>query len=203
LIFDDHVRPPILLSSAFASYADLFSVACREADILFTHYDSVYGTAISFILLMIGVPAIIDHREGIDSSLIIETEQNNIQIYKGYTIVDTFRYNRINYVSIMKLSKDGQKVIGSKENISCDSLGISGGWTPPVHLFTQSGGKLKFRDDHQVFIPNTYPSIQISFGSCNGDFTLKEILINPPPPTQRIFKYPTNRIPQSRKILST
>ena len=26
----------------------------------------------------------------------------------------------------MKLSKDGQKVIGSKENISCDSLGISG-----------------------------------------------------------------------------
>ena len=80
----------------------------------------------------------------------------------------------------MKLSKDGQKVIGSKENISCDSLGISGGWTPAVHLFTQSGGKLKFRDDDQVFIPNTYPSNQISIGSCNGDFTLDEILINTP-----------------------
>ncbi len=80
----------------------------------------------------------------------------------------------------MKLSKDGQKVIGSKENISCDSLGISGGWTPAVHLFTQSGGKLKFRDDDQVFIPNTNPSNQISIGSCNGDFTLDEILINAP-----------------------
>ena len=59
-------------------------------------------------------------------------------------------------------------------------LGISGGWTPAEHLFTQSGGKLKFRDEDQVFIPNIYPSDQISLGSCNGDFTLNEILSNVP-----------------------
>ena len=39
-----------------------------------------------------------------------------------------------------------------KINIDCDCLGIAGGWTPAVHLFTQSGGKLKFRDLDQVFI---------------------------------------------------
>ena len=65
-----------------------------------------------------------------------------------------------------------------KTSISCDCLGISGGWTPAVHLFTQSGGKLKFRDEDQVFIPDKYPSNQISIGSCNGDFTLNEILSN-------------------------
>ena len=80
----------------------------------------------------------------------------------------------------MQLSKDGQKVIGSKISIKCDCLGISGGWTPAVHLFTQSGGKLKFRDEDQVFIPNKYPSDQISIGSCNGDFTLDEILSTVP-----------------------
>jgi len=90
-------------------------------------------------------------------------------------VVDTSGYKRINKVSIMQLSKDGQKAIGSKISISCDCLGISGGWTPAVHLFTQSGGKLKFRDEDQVFIPNIYPSDQISIGSCNGDFTLDEI----------------------------
>ena len=177
LIFDNNDRPGILLSSAIKKYADLFGVACGEKNILFTNNDSVYETAISLIQKGIKVQAIIDNREEIDSKLIKETEKNNIKIYKGYTIVDTFGYKRINSVSIMKLSKDGQKVIGSKENISCDSLGISGGWTPAVHLFTQSGGKLKFRDDDQVFIPNTYPSNQISIGSCNGDFTLDEILI--------------------------
>ena len=42
-----------------------------------------------------------------------------------------------------------------------------------VHLFTQSGGKLKFRDTDQVFLPNTAMSDQISIGSCNGDFELR------------------------------
>ena len=78
----------------------------------------------------------------------------------------------------MELSKDGQKVIGEKIRLSCDSLGVSGGWTPAVHLFTQSGGKLKFREDDQVFIPNKYPSDQLSIGSCNGDFSLEEITTN-------------------------
>ena len=49
-----------------------------------------------------------------------------------------------------------------------------------VHLFTQSGGKLKFRNDDNVFIPdeNKTPSDQISVGSCNGEFKLNEIIVN-------------------------
>ena len=47
-------------------------------------------------------------------------------------------------------------------------------------MFTQSGGKLKFREEDQVFIPNIYPSEQLSVGACNGELTLDEILINIP-----------------------
>ena len=47
-----------------------------------------------------------------------------------------------------------------------------------VHLFTQSGGKLKFNEEDQVFLPNEYPSEQISVGSCNGDFELDKIIKN-------------------------
>ena len=178
LIFDNNDRPGILLSSAINKYASLFGVVCGEKNILFTNNDSAYETAANLFRKGISIEAIIDNREEIDSKLIKESEKNNIKIYKGYTIVDTYGYKRINKISIMQLSKDGQKVIGSKISIPCDCLGVSGGWTPSVHLFTQSGGKLKFRDDDQVFIPNTYPSDQISIGSCNGDFTLDEILSN-------------------------
>ena len=178
LIFDNNDRPGILLSSAINKYASLFGVVCGEKNILFTNNDSAYETAANLFRKGISIEAIIDNREEIDSKLIKESEKNNIKVYKGYTIVDTYGYKRINKISIMQLSKDGQKVIGSKISIPCDCLGVSGGWTPSVHLFTQSGGKLKFRDDDQVFIPNTYPSDQISIGSCNGDFTLDEILSN-------------------------
>ncbi len=176
LIFDNNDRPGILLSSAIEKYANLFGVACGEKNVLFTNNDSAYETAISLHRKGIKIEAIIDNREEIDSKLINETEKNRIKIYKGYTIVNTFGYKRINKISIMQLSKDGQKVIGSKISISCDCLGVSGGWTPAVHLFTQSGGKLKFREEDHVFIPGIYPSDQISIGSCNGDFTLDEII---------------------------
>ncbi len=78
----------------------------------------------------------------------------------------------------MELSKDGLSVTGNKTNISCDCLGVAGGWTPAVHLFTQSGGKLIFNEDNKMFLPNKYPSDQLSIGSCNGDLKLKEIINN-------------------------
>ncbi len=180
LIFDNNDRPGILLSSAIEKYANFFGVACGQKNILFTNNDSAYETAISLYQKGIHIEAIIDNREDIDSKLIKETEKINIKIYKGYTIINTAGYKRINKIIIMQLSKDGQKVVGSKKSITCDCLGISGGWTPAVHLFTQSGGKLKFRDEDQVFIPNKYPSDQVSIGSCNGDFTLNEILSSIP-----------------------
>ena len=180
LIFNNNDRPGILLSSAIKRYADLFGVSCGEKNVLLTNNDSAYETAISLTQKGINIEAIIDNREEVDSKLVYEIEKNNIKIYKGFTVVDTSGYKRINKLSIMKLSKDGQKVIGSKINLPCDCLGISGGWTPAVHLFTQSGGKLKFREDDQVFIPNTHPSDQISIGSCNGDLSLEDILLNVP-----------------------
>ena len=180
LIFDNNDRPGILLSSAIKRYADLFGVACGEKNIFLTNNDSAYETAISLIQKGIKVEAIVDNREEIESKLLYEIEKNNVKVFKGFTIVNTNGYKKINKVSLMKLSKDGQKVIGSKINLSCDCLGVSGGWTPAVHLFTQSGGKLKFREDDQVFIPSKYSSDQISIGACNGDLTLEDIIENTP-----------------------
>ena len=180
LIFDNNDRPGIMLSSAIKRYADLFGVACGEKIIFLTNNDSAYETAISLIQKGIKVEAIVDNREQVDSKLLYEIEKNNIKVFKGFTIINTNGYKRINKVSIMQLSKDGQKVIGTKILLSCDCLGVSGGWTPAVHLFTQSGGKLKFREEDQVFIPDKYPSEQISIGSCNGDLTLEEIIEKTP-----------------------
>ena len=78
----------------------------------------------------------------------------------------------------MKLSDDGRAVVGKKIKEECDCLGISGGWTPRVHLFTQSGGKLKFRDEDNVFLPDKSELDQISIGSCNGDFELDDVIKN-------------------------
>jgi len=176
LVFNNNDRPGIFLSSAIKKYIDFYGVSCGENNVLFTNNDSAYETALSLFKKGIRVKAIVDIREQPSSKIIEEVESNGIKVYKEYTVVNTEGYKKINKISIMQLSKDGQSVIGSKIDLDCDCLGLSGGWTPAVHLFTQSGGKLRFRDEDQVFIPNHYPSKKISIGSCNGDFELDEIL---------------------------
>ncbi len=178
LIFDNNDRPGIILSSAIKKYSDYYGVVCGKENILFTNNDSAYETAISLFNKGIKINAIIDIREKVNSEITNHAEKIGIKIYNSYTIVDTSGYRRIKEVSIMKLSKDGQSVTGSKIKIKCNCLGISGGWTPAVHLFTQSGGKLKFDNDDNVFIPSKYPSDQISIGSCNGEFDLNTIIKN-------------------------
>ena len=78
----------------------------------------------------------------------------------------------------MKLSDNESNVVGNKLKEKCDCLAISGGWTPIVHLFTQSGGKLKFNESDNVFLPDKNQSNQISIGSCNGDFELDDVIKN-------------------------
>ena len=178
LIFNNNDRPGIILSSAIKKYSDYYGVVCGKENILFTNNDSAYETAISLFNKGIKINAIIDISEKVKSDITNHAEKIGIKIYNYYTIVDTSGYRRIKEVSIMKLSKDGQSVTGSKIKIKCNCLGISGGWTPAVHLFTQSGGKLKFDNEDNVFIPSKYPSDQISIGSCNGEFDLNTIIKN-------------------------
>jgi sarcosine oxidase, subunit alpha len=178
LIFNNNDRPGIMLSSAIKKYADYYGVICGKKNVFFTNNDSAYESAISLIKKGIKVEAIIDIREKSESSIVKEAENLGLKIFWSYTVVDTHGYKKLKQISIMELSKDGQSIVGLKTKINCDCLGIAGGWTPAVHLFTQSGGKLKFRDEDQVFIPDKYPSEQISIGSCNGDFELDEIIKN-------------------------
>ena len=167
-----------MLSSAIKKYADYYGVICGKKNVFFTNNDTAYETAISLYKKGIKIQAIIDIREESNSTVIKETKNLGIKVYWSHTVIDTHGYKKLKQISIMGLSEDGQSTVGDKVNIDCDCLGVAGGWTPAVHLFTQSGGKLKFRDEDQVFIPSKYPSEQISIGSCNGDFELDEIVTN-------------------------
>ncbi|MDC3355548.1 sarcosine oxidase subunit alpha, partial [Candidatus Pelagibacter sp.] len=160
-------------------YADYYGVATGQKNIFFTNNDTAYESAISLNKKSIKVEAIIDIRKQSNTVFTKEAEDLGIKVYRSHTVVNTEGYKKINKIVIMKLSRDGQSFASpEKIELDCDCLAIAGGWTPAVHLFTQSGGKLKFRDKDQVFIPNEYPSEQISIGSCNGDFELDDIIKN-------------------------
>ena len=178
MVFNNNDRPGIMLSSAIKKYSDFYGVACGRKIIFFTNNDSAYESALSLNDKGIKVEAIVDIRKQSETNLEKRVIDAGVKIYWEHTVVDTSGYKRLNNVSIMKLSNDGTSVTGNKISISCDCLGVAGGWTPAVHLYTQSGSKLAFDEDKKIFIPNKNNSDQISVGSCCGDFKLDEILKN-------------------------
>ena len=174
-VFNNNDRPGILLSNSINKYLDYYGVACGKNIILFTNNDSAYETAIS--LHKKGIKnLIVDLRKNSQSEIAKQAQNLGIKIYFNHVVTNTFGYRKINSVELMELSDDGNTTIGNKIKLNCDCLGISGGWTPMVHMHTQSGGKLDFKNDDQVFIPKEIDNDQISVGACNGDFDLETII---------------------------
>ena len=178
MVFDCNDRPGIMLSSAVRKYLNHYAVKCGNNAVIFTNNDDAYETALSLYNKGVKIKAIIDIREESKGDLVKKCNDLGLKILWKHTIVSTGGHKRVNHVFVMKLSNDNNSVIGDKIKIDCDLVCVSGGYTPAVHLFTQSGGKLLFDDKRFYFYPGKSPLKQISIGSCVGIFNLKKIIQN-------------------------
>ena len=53
---------------------------------------------------------------------------------------------------------------------------MCGGWTPSVHLFSQSRARLRFDEHLQAFLPGEWTEQVRAAGACNGTFGLAACL---------------------------
>ena len=176
ITFDNNDRPGIMLANSASKFLNYYGVKLANKIVVFTNNDSAYQTAIDFHKKGIKVKAVIDVRSHNESELIKETESLGIKIYYNHAVTNTSGRLKINSVIINKIDDTVKKIIGPSSKIKCDFLCVSGGWTPTIHLFTQSRGKLIYRDHDGSFIPHQSFQDTISIGSCNGTFPLNDIL---------------------------
>jgi len=176
MIFDCNDRPGIMLSSAVRKYLNHYAVKCGNNAVIFTNNDDAYETALSLYNKGVKIKAIIDIREESNGDLVKKCSDLGLKILWKHTVVSTGGHKKVNHVFVMKLSNDNNSVTGDKIKIDCDLVCVSGGYTPAVHLFTQSGGKLLFDDKKFYFYPGKSPLKQISIGACAGIFNLKKII---------------------------
>ena len=53
---------------------------------------------------------------------------------------------------------------------------MSGGWTPIVNFFSQSGGKLEWDESNSFFKPSQYLQSCLCIGGSNGNFDMQECI---------------------------
>jgi len=176
LVFADNDRPGIMLSSAARTYLNRFGVAPGGRVLLFTNNDDAYRTALAMKERGVAVAGIVDIRAKAEGGLVQAAIDAGITVHAGFAIVSTRGSLRVSSVEIMRLTADDASATGMARRIECDAVAVSGGWTPSVHLFSQSAGKLRWNEDIAAFVPDISVQREVSAGACNGAFTLAECL---------------------------
>ncbi len=162
LVFADNDRPGIMLSSAARMYLNHYGVAVGRNVGVYTACDSAWHTAIELQEAGVKVVAIIDMRQNPDEQLVNRAKALGIPVRTGSAVTKTKGKLRIKSMTVEPISTSGS------ETFEIDCLIMSGGWTPTVHLFSQSRGKLKFDEANGRFIPDIHVEECASIGSCNG-----------------------------------
>ena len=81
---------------------------------------------------------------------------------------------RVNAATTVKLNDDSTHTPDA--TIDCDAVLMSGGWTPSVHLFSQSRGRLVWDDERQAYVPGESAQRERSAGACRGLVALDGII---------------------------
>src|SRR5690606_20142352 len=170
MVFADNDRPGIMLASAGRAYLNHYGVAVGRNVGIYTANDSAYYAAMDLKNAGVDVAAIVDLRDNPQGPAVEAARALGIEINPGRAVVRVGGKLRVSSMTVQP--KNG----GPSRTIAIDALLTSAGWTPSVHLFSQSRGKVTYDEATKRFLPGTYAQDCVSVGACNGTEDVSDVL---------------------------
>ena len=167
LVFPDNDRPGIMLASAARTYLNRYGVLPGARIALLTAHDEAYRAVLDLHAAGVRVVRVADLRAKISGSLIDAARQAGISIATSTTVVGTRGGQRLTAVGLSAIDATGA-VSSAVDWLDCDALLMSGGYTPSLHLFSQSRGKPVWDEAKRVFVPGAPAENCLCVGACSG-----------------------------------
>jgi sarcosine oxidase, subunit alpha len=164
LVFANNDRPAVMLADSARRYCLQYGAKVGDRIVVATAHDSAYRATLDLKRAGVDVALIVDLRSEAKGPLADSAQGAGIEVIAGAEVLGVEGRLRVNAVRI--------KHRGGERKVACDALLISGGWTPSVHLFSQSRGKLVFDEALQLFKPGVSAQRERSAGACNATFDL-------------------------------
>ncbi|MEU6172207.1 2Fe-2S iron-sulfur cluster-binding protein [Streptantibioticus parmotrematis] len=171
IAFADNDRPGVMLASAAWAYVHRFGVAPGRRAVVFTACDSGYPAALDLAAAGTEVAAIVDARPQA-GPWAQRARDAGLPVRAGHAVTGTSGDPCLTSVAVREL-RDGEP-IGPAEVFDADTLLVSGGWNPTVHLFSQAGGTLCHDPARVAFVPRECRQAVEVVGSAAGAVTLAE-----------------------------
>ncbi|MGQ0430607.1 MAG: 2Fe-2S iron-sulfur cluster-binding protein [Gammaproteobacteria bacterium] len=171
LVFGRNDLPGIMLAAAVRQYANRYAVAAGRRIVLATNNDSAYLAALDLVAAGVEVPLLVDSRITAPAALTDRVRECGIEIAMESIPLAALGRRRLGGLRFARVGPDG--LIAGAREIECDALGMSGGWAPAVHLYSQARGALKYDETRCCFVPPGDFS-PICAGGVTGTVTLEE-----------------------------
>jgi len=163
LVFPGNDRPGVMLADAALQYARRYGVMAGTRALMATNNDTAYAATLALADAGLAIAAIADSREDVPLPLAAAARERGIAVHAGHAVVGTSGRGGITGARVAPLGDAGRGTV-----VDCDLVLMSGGWNPTVHLFSQSGGKLRYDEGSAAFVPDISVQDEVSVGACRG-----------------------------------
>ncbi|KPN62037.1 sarcosine oxidase subunit alpha [Aliiroseovarius crassostreae] len=182
LSFAGNDIPGVMLAGAVRDYLVNWGVSAGDRVVVVTNNDDAYRTALAVKAAGLEVPVIIDARPNGGGALADAAREAGIRVENGKAIGMVKGGKSVTGVTLCAQQGEGATL----EEIACDAVAMSGGWSPVVHLWSHCGGKLNWDEANAMFRPDASrpplgangEGFVIPAGSADGEFALGAVLDN-------------------------
>ena len=158
IAFPGNDRPGVMMAGAVRGYLHRYGVAAGRSVAVFANNDHAHCTARDMAAAGLRVACVIDTRPEAPAST------GDWPVYTEGAVTGTS--GRLGLRSISLRHAGGQR------DVFVDTLAVSGGWNPAVHLTCHMGARPVWRDDIAAFVPPeaAVPGLRVA-GAAAGVFT--------------------------------
>jgi methylglutamate dehydrogenase subunit C len=173
LVFVDNDRPGVMLLGAAERYLARYGVRVGRSAVICANHNRAYFAALRLQAAGIEVRAVVDSRGDRDfaSNDVVrardELVRSGTQCLSNHAVLAA--KGGVNLSGAEIAQRTGKT---SPRVIPCDTILMSGGWSPAMHAATHDGGVRKFVPGIAAFVADEQPPWRVSVGAANGAFEL-------------------------------
>ncbi|MEL7089663.1 MAG: sarcosine oxidase subunit alpha, partial [Planctomycetota bacterium] len=171
--FGNNDTPGVMLASAAATYVNRYGVAPGKRIVLGTNNDSAYHSAMA--LAGAGIETtVLDSRDTVPSVAAEVARAAGVTVRPGYVPIEAKGGREVKALEIGRHRGD---VNIAEDRIECDVIGVTGGWTPVMHIISHKGIKPTWNEELSAFIVTDTGAEPVSLvGSAAGQFTTQSAI---------------------------